>query len=327
MSIIGIGNAITDIITPLQDYELLKELNFPKGSMQLVNIEKLKSIEKRLGKNKKKLSSGGSVANTIYGIGALGEKCSYIGKIGDDDIGRFFEYDMKRKNVNCYLSKSSSPSGQAIVFVTPDSERTFATFLGASAELTHNELKTEWFYGNTILHIEGYLTYNKPLIEKTAQLGKENNLLISFDLSSYNVVEDNRDFLRDFIKKYVDILFANEEESYSLTHNDIYYTINFFKDYCKYIIIKRGYLGSIIYFNNEITQIPALKVNVKDTTAAGDWYAAGFLYGLLKGLSIKKCGEIGTLLASKVIEHYGAKIPDQEIEELKNIINKKYLQF
>ncbi|MGQ9847806.1 MAG: adenosine kinase [Bacteroidales bacterium] len=315
--IIGIGNAITDIMTVLPDETLLKQINFSKGSMQLVDEQTIKNIESLTNQFSKTLKSGGSVANTIYGIASFNFPTAYIGKIGHDKIGKFYQSDMEQQGVKCYFSMSELASGKAIVMVTPDSERTFATYLGAASELKLEDIEHSWLDDYAIIYIEGYLIFNKELVLKVAEMAKEKGLLISYDLASYNIVADNRDFIRSFLRNYVDIVFANEEEAKALTSKSPEESLNELAEYCSYAVVKIGKNGSLIKHNGQTYKIPAIKANVIDTTGAGDWYASGFLYGLCNQLPIETSGKIATLLAGNVIEHIGAKIPQ---EKLKHVI-------
>lgn len=319
--IIGIGNAITDIVTLLPDDDLLTKIGFPKGSMQLVDIDTITQIDQLTQHCPKTLKSGGSVGNTMYGIAVLGAPSTYIGKIGNDDIGKLYEQDMKQHGVQCYMLQSSLHSGKAIAMITPDSERTFATYLGAASTINTEDINELWFDNQNIFHIEGYLVFNTDLMIYIATIAKKKGLLISYDLASYNIVENNLDFIRFFLKKYVDIVFANEEEAAAFTGTtNINESINIFSQFCNYAIIKLGKKGSIIKHNGATISIPAINVKSIDTTGAGDWYASGFLYGLYHQLPIEKCGQIASYLAGKVVEHIGAKIPEEKLISVKNNI-------
>jgi len=323
MRIIGVGNALIDLIVKIEEDILNEKLNLKKGGMYLIDSEKYKIISDILSKYEKFFKSGGSVANTMYGLGALGIECAYVGKVGKNDFGKFFKEDMENKNVKCFLTYSEKiPTGQSIVLVTPDHERTFATYLGAAVELNCNDVKEDWFKDFDLLHLEGYLIHNKDLFEHITKSAKKNNLKISLDLSNFTVVEEYRDYLFNYIKDYVNILFANEQEAESLIKNESVKIIESFKDYCECIVLKMAEKGSMIYYKGHIHRQHAFKAKVVDTTGAGDWYAAGFLYGLSLNYPINKCALIGTIFATKVIEVYGAKIPDNELE----LIKKNFLK-
>lgn len=320
--IIGIGNAITDIMTVLPDEKLLSIINFPKGSMQLVDEKTIQDIEKLTQHLPQTLKSGGSVANTMYGIASFNFPAAYIGKIGHDKIGKFYQSDMEQQGVKCYFSISELTSGKAIAMITPDSERTFATYLGAASELKPEDIEHSWLNDYAILHIEGYLIFNRELVIKVAEMAKEKGMLISYDLASYNIVDDNRDFIQSFMKNYVDIVFANEEEARAFTSKSPVESLDELADYCSYAIVKIGKEGSLIKHNGKTYTIHAIKSNVIDTTGAGDWYASGFLYGLCNQLPIETSGKIATLLAGNVIEHIGAKIPHEKLNHVIEMAKK-----
>ncbi len=314
--IIGIGNAITDILALLPEENFLKELKFPKGSMQLVSYETIQNIESKIKKHIHSIKSGGSVGNTMYAIASFQFPSAYIGKIGNDSIGNFYKTDLESQGVKCFFSESEQNSGLAIAMITPDSERTFATFLGAASELKPSDINESWLDNYQILHIEGYLVFNKELIIHIANLAKKKNLKISFDLASYNVVEEHLPFIKEFLLKYVDIVFANEEEAKAFCGKAPQDAILEFSKYCKIAVVKVGKNGSYIKDNDFLVHIPSFQSNVIDTTGAGDWYAAGFLYMYCNNFDIEKCGKTASYLAARVIEHIGAKIPEEILPEI-----------
>jgi sugar/nucleoside kinase (ribokinase family) len=323
MKIIGIGNALVDLLTQIEEDSTLEALNLPKGSMQLVDGENSKKAIDATSSFKRTIASGGSAANTIHGLARLGTPIGFIGKIGRDEMGTFFKNDMNQSGIETYLLESDTPSGVALALVSPDGERTFATFLGAAVEMTEKDINSSIFENFDILHIEGYLLQNYSLISETIKAAKEKGLLVSVDLASYNVVEDNRDFLNEIIDKYTDIVFANEEESKALTGLDPEESVKSLQKRVDIAVVKTGADGSLIAMNGEITKVPANTVKVIDTTGAGDLYASGFLYGLINNYAPYECGLAGTILGGEVIQHIGAKIPDELwkdlSEQVKNI--------
>jgi len=323
--VLGMGNALVDILTRMEDDELLKRLNFPKGSMQLVDSETSLKVLEQITHLKKEQASGGSAANTIHGLSCLGIQTGFLGKVGNDDLGEFFRKDMSSNNIEPKLLTSNNASGKAIALISPDSERTFATFLGAAVELSADDIVEELFHGYTHFHIEGYLVYNQPLIEKALKCAKEAKLIISLDLASFNVVEDNHAFLKDMVAKYVDILFANEEEAKAFTKKEEKEALDEMAKDCNIAVLKLGSKGSIIKHFETTFEVGVIPANSIDTTGAGDLYAAGFLYGLLNFLPIEKCGQIGALLSGNVIEVVGPKMESDrwskihtELEKLRN---------
>ncbi len=308
--VLGIGNALVDIIIKLSDEEILKRYSLPKGSMQLVDNELAQKIEKDTLNNSSILASGGSAANTIHGLAKLGITTGYIGKIGKDKFGDFFNDDIRKAGINPHIEFGQVHTGRAITLVTPDSERTFATYLGSAIELTADDFIKSSLKNYSLVHVEGYLVQNRELVDTIFQQAKLSGLTTSLDLASYNVVEANLEFLQEIIKNYVDIVFANEEEALAFTGEKPMVACNKIAEMCDIAIVKTGKSGSIIQQGKEICQVGVIPVNVIDTTGAGDLYAAGFIYGVANNFSLKKCGEIGALLAGKVIENLGAKIPD-----------------
>lgn len=307
--VIGLGNALMDIMTPLENDDIVKQINFPKGSMQLVDAEKSNEILKLTEHIKSKLASGGSAANTIHGLARLGTATSFVGKVGRDDFGKLFKEDLEQSGINPSLFYTNTETGRAVALVTPDSERTFGTYLGAAVEMGPDEMTPQIFEGHDILHIEGYLVFNEQLIEKAVKTAKECGLKVSLDLASFNVVEAQLEFLQRIVKNYVDILFANEEEARAFTgENDPEKALRKIAEVVDLSIVKVGKEGSMIMQNNQITRVGVIEAQPIDTTGAGDYYASGFLHGYLNGLSHEKSGKIGALLAGKVIEEMGAQI-------------------
>ncbi|MCB8994753.1 MAG: adenosine kinase [Bacteroidales bacterium] len=320
MKILGMGNALVDIMTQLKDESILERFKLPKGSMTLVDNEMSSYVHNETMGLLKQKTSGGSAANTIHGLAHLGADTSFIGKIGNDELGRFFKKDMKINGINPILYKSITDTGRAVALVTPDSERTFATYLGAAVELDAQDLTSDIFTYYHYFYIEGYLVQNRELIEKALRLAKHAGLKTCIDLASYNIVQENVDFLKELINNYVDIVFANEEEAKALTGKLPEEAIKELSGICETAIVKIGALGSLIMKGNELTRVSARKAKSVDTTGAGDLYAAGFLYGHSKGYSHKVSGEIGSILAARVIEDIGAKMSESTWEMLRRDI-------
>jgi sugar/nucleoside kinase (ribokinase family) len=320
--ILGIGNALVDVMTMVPDDTCLTRFGLPKGSMTLVDGMRSAEIKNATASMKRTLASGGSAGNTMYGLGIMGVIASFIGKVGHDDLGMFYEKDMTNAGLHPRLIKSpASPTGTAVGLVTPDSERTFATHLGAATELTPDELKNAYFKGFDILYLEGYLISNFPLIERACSLAKKNNMCIAIDLASFNVVADMLPGFRHIIEKYADIVFANEDEARAFTGLGPREALEEISKNCSIAIVKTGDEGSLIKRGDEIIRVGALKVNAIDTTGAGDLYASGFLYGFSNSASLDKCGIFGSILAGKVIEVVGARMPDDKWAEAKQMIS------
>lgn len=321
--VIGIGNALVDLLIKLDDDKLLAELRLPKGSMTLVD-EKTKALiaEKSL-QLEKNMASGGSAANTIHGLAQLGVSTAFVGTVGQDETGDFFSSDLEKSNIKPLLNRSKTPSGLASTLISRDSERTFGTYLGAAIELSGKDLSLSQFTAYDILHVEGYLVQNHELLETILKLAKEAGLKISIDMASYNVVEDNLAFFKRMVKQYVDILFANEEEAKAFTGKEPEEALHEMAGEVELAVVKIGSKGSMVKTGEEVVYIDAIRSNAIDTTGAGDLYAAGFIYGLINNMDLKKAGFVGSLLASNVIANIGAKIPDDKWsnikEEIKNL--------
>ncbi|HDP54325.1 MAG TPA: adenosine kinase [Bacteroidetes bacterium] len=321
-SILGIGNALVDIMTSLKSDSLLNELNLPKGSMQIVDELTINNAMVKTKDLKQTLASGGSAANTINGLANLGAETSFIGKVGNDELGKFFFEDMVKAGINPTLLKGNAQTGRALALVSPDSERTFAVNLGAAIEMVPNDISIDQFVGNTYFHIEGYLVQNHGLIEKALMLSKQAGLIVSLDLASYNVVEANRDFLKRVVNDYVDIVFANEEEAKAFTGMEPKDALIEIASMVKIAVVKLGAKGSLIKSGDYTCSVGVVKANSIDTTGAGDLYASGFLYGLSKGLTFEQSGQIGAVLSGKVIETIGPKMLDSTWDSLKKQVER-----
>jgi sugar/nucleoside kinase (ribokinase family) len=318
--ILGIGNALVDVMTIIDDDRILEEFSLPKGSMTLVDAGKSEMIKKRTAGFKRSLTSGGSAANTIHGLAMLDVNTGFIGSVGKDETGDLFENDMKRAGVKNILIRCDSVTGTAVALISPDTQRTFATHLGAAVELEAEDLKDGFFRPYEILYFEGYLIINKPLVVEACKLAKQNNMEIAVDLASYNVVEANKENFIEIIKDYADIVFANEDEARMLTGLESEKALDMIARLCKVAIVKTGGEGSLIKCGEEVIKIEALPIKCVDTTGAGDLYASGFLYGYANGMELDKCGALGALLAGKVIEIIGARLTDNKWTEVKKLI-------
>ena len=305
--ILGIGNALVDVMTIIPDDSVLKKFELPRGSMQLVDATKSQLIKEGTSGYKRSLASGGSAANTIHGLAMLKATAGFIGSVGNDETGDFFEKDMKSAGAETILFRRSSVTGTAVALISTDSERTFATHLGAAVELGPDDLKMEQFKPYSILYLEGYLINDKSLVEKACTLAKENNMEIALDLASFNVVEAKLDDFKDILGKYVDIVFANEEEAMAYTGMEPEPALKKIGLQCKIAVVKTGKKGSLIMRGQELINIGSLEVESLDTTGAGDLYAAGFMFGLATGRDLATCARLGSLGASEVITQVGPR--------------------
>lgn len=320
--ILGMGNALVDVLAVIEDDKLLHQLELPKGSMQLIDEKKLEIITGELNKLEKNIVAGGSASNTIVGLANLGINTGFLGRIGSDFYGKYYKEDLEKYRVKSHLTEVNEASGVASTFISKDGERTFGTYLGAAALLNANELRKEDFEGYSYFYIEGYLVQSYDLIKQAIILAKDAGAKVVLDLASYNVVEASRDFLLEIIPPYVDIVFANKEEAKSLLDMSAEDAVSELAKMTEIAIVKTGGMGSWIQRGDEKVFVSAHKVNCLDSTGAGDLYAAGFLYGLMHGKSLEVCGKTGTLLAANVIQVIGPKIKEEDWAVLINEIEK-----
>lgn len=316
--IIGMGNALVDVLVRIDDDSLLEKLHLPKGSMQLIQEDTLSEIRKYTSGMKIHRSTGGSAGNTVCALAALGANPGFIGKVGQDETGAFFGDTLRQRGVNALLATCDLPSGIASTFISTDGERTFGTYLGAAATLRAEDLSRKMFAGYNYLYIEGYLLQDHDLMLRAVQLAKEEGLQVCLDMASYNVVEAERDFFDQLIVKYVDIVFANESEALPYTGKTPHEALEEIASKCSIAVVKTGKEGSLVKKGTEVIQLLSCPVdNVLDTTGAGDFYAAGFMYGLTCGYSLEKCVQISTILATAVIQEVGTTLPAKKWDEIK----------
>lgn len=325
-SILGIGNALTDILAVLPDDSLLSEYHLPKGSMQHVDMETGDKIWAALKPLGVKYVAGGSAANTITCTSILGMPSGFIGKIGDDELGLLFKSDQEQYGVKTTLLKSPHSSGRSMVFVSGgNAERTFAVYLGAALDLVPEDLKPEFFEGYDYFHIEGYLVQNQALARRAVELAYKAGCIISIDMASYNVVESNLAFLHDIVERYVDIVFANETESKAFTKlDDPRKALDQIARMCKVAVVKVGKDGSWIRSGENTHFIEAYPAQTIDATGAGDTYAAGFLFAHSLGLPLEACGHAGSIIAAKVVEVLGTKIDIPRWKSAKNQLRELF---
>jgi len=306
--ILGIGNALVDVLVEIKDEAIFHKFGLKKGGMEMISAELKNEIHREIKGLKQTIVSGGSTSNTIYGLAQLGAQTGYIGKIGKDDTGLFFKNDMEKIGVSTHLSYSNIDTGIATTFITQGGERTFATYLGAAATQTPDDLSEAIFSQYNIIHVEGYLIFNRDLILNICKLAKKCGLKISMDMASYNLVEAMHPLVNELLRDYVDIIFANEEEAFAFTGKKEREALEILSGYCPVSVVKLGAEGSLAHINGETTVIPAVKAHCKDTTGAGDIFAAGFLYGLINDYPIAEAGALASKLGAKCVETIGARI-------------------
>lgn len=309
--ILGLGNALVDVLVPLDDDAILDEMGLLKGAMTLIDEDKLLKINEFFSKKETHLATGGSAGNAISALASLGAVTGLIGKIGNDRYGNFFRESFQKRGTETYLLTSDTlPSGVASTFISPDGERTFATHLGAAAALKAEELTMDMFRGYSYLFIEGYLVQDHDVILRAIELAKEAGLQVCLDMASFNIVEHDQKFFSLLGNKYVDIVFANEEEAKSFTGKEAREALDVIAEMCSVAVVKMGARGALVRKGTEVVVVDACAVpHVVDTTGAGDYFAAGFLFGLTSGYSLERCAKIGTLVSGEVIQVIGTTLP------------------
>ncbi len=320
MKVLGMGNALVDIIARIDNDKMLESFGLPRGSMTLVDLDTSNYIHAETAGMPKTKASGGSAANTIHGLAHIGIETGFVGTVGNDDMGKFFKKDMEVNKIRPILFRTMNETGRAMALISKDSERTFATYLGAAVDLSAEDISYGIFKGYDYFYIEGYLVQDKEMFEKALRLAARGGLKICLDLASYNIVDENVDFFKSMISEYVDILFANEEEIRSLTGLSPEEGARETNEICEIVVIKLGAEGSFCMCKEGMVRVGVRPSNAIDTTGAGDLFAAGFIYGHMKGLSPEICGKMGAVLAGRVIELIGAKMDESHWENLRREI-------
>lgn len=317
MKIIGIGNALLDVLLRLKTDDTLVELSMAKGAMDLVSEEQMVAIQKAQSGLERSEAPGGSVCNTMRALANLGAEVGYIGKIGSDAVGAYYEQAVQKAHVVPYFVHTTGISGCCTVLMSPDGERTMATFLGPAAALDATEISDETLQAYDLLYIEGYLISNEklflPILERTNRLGVK----VALDLSNFNIVNGFKELLQEVIPKYVHILFSNESEAEAYTGLEAQEAIREIVKDVDISVVTVGKKGAWVGNKNEILQVPALGGKPVDTTGAGDNFAAGFLFGQSVGASLEQSAKIGSVLAGHVIEVVGPQIPDDQWQQIK----------
>ena len=315
--ILGIGNALVDVLTKVDNEQILSELHLPKGSMQLLSTEAYAEVTRRMLALPTKLTTGGSACNTLLALSHLDAPTGMIGKIGDDENGRFFASYFAQRGISTRLLHDSRPTGVASTFITPDGQRTFGTYLGAAARLTADELQQAWFEGYDYFYIEGYLVQNHDLVLRAIELAHAAGCEVCLDLASYNIVEADLDFFRALMPS-IDIVFANEQEAQALTGLEARAALDALAATCHMAVVKIGKHGVWACHGTEVAHCQARDVPVVvDTTAAGDYFAAGFMHALAAGEPLATCIARGSLLAGHIIEVVGTELPDATWKQLR----------
>ncbi len=308
MKILGIGNAIVDVICKVEE-SFLSENNLTKSTMKLVDEAEFKKLLSNL--KIEETVSGGSVANSIVGLSQLGNKVGFIGKVNEDDLGSKYEDGLKKENVEYFYSKKKEelPTGTCLILITPDSERTMCTFLGIAGKINENDVDVNAVKNSEITFLEGYL-WDEGDPKKAFNKAIQNSNKAAMSLSDLFCVERHKPHFLDLVKNKLDIVFANEQEALSLIDaKNFDEVISFNKQLGKLIVITRGEKGSIAIQKNEAVKCDSKKdLKIVDLTGAGDLFAAGFLHGYVNNLSLKESLAKGTEMSSNVIQKIGARI-------------------
>lgn len=320
--IIGIGNALVDVLVRLEDDSLLDQIQLPKGGMMLIDEARQKELRACMEGLQVEQSTGGSAGNTMLALAHLGASVGFVGKTGRDALGKFYADSQKAAGIDARLFQCDLPTGVANTFISPDGERTFGTCLGAAATLQASDITPALFEGVSMAHIEGYLVQNHDLMEAICQTAMEMSVQLSLDLASYNVVAADLPFFRHLVQDYIDIVFANEEEATVFTgQKDPLEALRQIASFKCLTVVKLGSKGASARLGREEVVVSAHKVPVVDTTAAGDFFAGGFLYALNRGASLKECLSCGALLSEHIIGVVGTKLPEEEWKSLTRAIN------
>jgi sugar/nucleoside kinase (ribokinase family) len=310
--ITAVGHAIVDVLAPSDD-AFLSRHDLHKGSMTLIDSHRALSLSEAM--NDSEMASGGSAGNTISGAASFGAKCAYVGKVAHDSHGEFFARDLRKMGVEFrtpVLHDDPTPTGRCLINVTPDGQRTMATFLGAAALISPDDLDEEIIKASQITYLEGYLfdtPSGRETFAKASQIARSSGRKTAITLSDGFVVNRWRDDLLAFIDRHIDLVFANESELLALFQTDDFFkALRYLRGKTELAFVTRGAEGSVVAKLDDIHTIKASPVDkVVDTTGAGDQYAAGVLFGLTQGLHVTACAELGSLAAAEVIGHYGPR--------------------
>lgn len=316
--VLGIGAPFLDHIVQV-DHEFLEKYSFIKGGMEVFDYETFVKVLNHSGPTVK-LVAGGSSSNMIKGLANLGHSTALTGKIGKDKGGEKFIESIRKLGIIPLYTTTNTPTGQVICLVTPDGERTLRDYLGSGQEMRGEDLNPQHFTGVKLVHIEGYTLLNKDLTLQAMKLAKEANAMVSFDLANFELVEEHRAKIMEVISKHIDILFANKAEAEVLTGLGPEESAKILKDLFEVVVITMGPQGCWVGHKDQVQHYPAYPTKAVDTTGAGDLFSAGFLHGYLTGQPWEKCAHFGALLGAEVVKVFGAEIPKESWDFLRNKI-------
>lgn len=319
LDVVGIGNAIVDVLAQASD-SFVVEQELPKGSMTLIDMARAESLYGAMGPAVE--VSGGSCANTMAGLASLGGRGGFIGKIRNDQLGGIFRHDIRATGIEftCDAATDGPPTARCLIFVTPDAQRTMATYLGISVQLGPEDVDHELVKRAKVLYLEGYL-WDSPAAKQAfleaAETARANGAKVALTLSDPFCVDRHRESFRELVSGHVDLLFANEAEIVSLYESaDFDEALQHVRGHCEIAALTRSEKGSLVLAGEEVHVVDAIKVgSLVDTTGAGDLYAAGFLYGYTRGRSLHDCGRFASLAAGEAVSHLGPR-PSRPLSEL-----------
>ncbi len=315
--IVGVGAALMDLLVEEKD-EFLGKMGAEKGGMTLVESPVIQSA--LVGAGGVKSSPGGSASNTIVGIGSLGGRARMIGRVGRDELGDTFREGLRRAGVEERVRVSGdAETGRVLSVVTPDAQRTMFTFLGASSALHPGDITDADIADSALVHLEGYLLFNRPVMDRVLELARAHKAKVALDLGSFQVVQAMREYLDElFAQRRIDILLANEDEAHAYTGLGESESLERFADHVETAVVKRGKHGALVARGKDRVEVNAHLVKAIDTTGAGDLWASGFLYGLNHGLSLENSANLASRVGAEVVQVLGAVIPSEGWQRIKD---------
>ena len=325
--VLGFGSPILDLLVQVDDSFLSRNISGEKGGMGMLDAEAQKKLIGSFPDGKVQKAIGGSAFNTISALTSLGMATSFLGKIGRDANGEFYRnsYSAAHGDASRFRVSTDEPTATCVSLVTPDSERTMRTHLGASSTLSADEISEADFDGITHFHAEGYMLFLPGVLRKTMQLAKDRGCTVSFDLSSFEVVRLFREEIADLMDRYVDVIFANEDEAREFCGRENFdpeTAAGELRKRCPVAAVKLGKKGALLQRDGETCRIAPKSVHAVDTTGAGDLWQAGFLYGWLNGLDLRKAGEMGSVLGAEIVQIIGAALPPERWPEIQKQFNQ-----
>ncbi|HSV95648.1 MAG TPA: adenosine kinase [Spirochaetota bacterium] len=309
IDVVGIGSALVDLTIRVDD-ETLERLGLKKATMRLVDADRSRSILEALAGCPMEKTPGGSAANTAAGVATLGGSAVFMGKVGGDEFGDFYRDESERMGIAMRLARHRAMTGHAITLITPDSERTFATHLGAAVHFASDDVIEDEIRAARALHVEGYMLEGsmKEATLHAMEIARGGGVKVSIDLADSSLVGRNLDEFKSIARDYAGILYANEDEAAAFTGERGEKALGVMASMCEIAVVKLGERGSLIRKGTEVHRVEPYRVAVVNTNGAGDMYAAGMLYGLSRGLSLDKAGRIASYAASRVVSQVGARL-------------------